>query len=43
MNEFFKILGEAVRDRLNTLTFWQLLLLIVTVIFAAAAANRLFR
>jgi hypothetical protein len=39
MQEFFKILGEAVKDRLNRLTFWQLLLLIVTVIFAAAAAN----
>jgi hypothetical protein len=43
MNEFFKILGGGVKDQLSRLTFWQLLLLIVTVIFAAAAANRIFR
>jgi hypothetical protein len=43
VQEFFKILGGAVNDRLSRLAFWQLLLLIVTVIFAAAAANRIFR
>jgi hypothetical protein len=43
VNEFFKSVGEGVKDRLARLNFWQLLLLVVVVIFSVAAAHYVFR
>ena len=42
MHEFFECLGQSVKDLLNRFPFWQLLILVVTVIFAIADANHFF-
>jgi hypothetical protein len=42
MNDFFKSLGEAAKDRIARLTFFQMLLLVAVSIFAATAARHFF-
>jgi hypothetical protein len=37
-----KCLGEAAKDILGRLSFWQVLLLVIVVIFAFAAAKHYF-
>jgi hypothetical protein len=43
MSDVLKILAEAMKDRLSRLNFWQVLLLVVAVIFSVAAAHHYFR
>lgn len=42
MSDFFKSVGEAVKDRISRLSFWQFLLVVVVVIFSVAAAHHVF-
>jgi hypothetical protein len=42
MSDFLKSLGDAVKDRIAKLNFWQFLMLVVVVIFSVAAAQHLF-
>lgn len=42
MKEFFTAVGDAAKEQIIRMTYWQLLVLIVLVIFAIAAAHHYF-